>query len=453
MSLNELLTKTLGIESIEKALGFESFKNIVPSLKKAYEVAFVNNDKSFPEKISMFLTSLQDEMKRLDAEKNGITADAQGNVEQTLGINIPAEGNVVDQMKMQLNGSQKNMAYLIENIFTTKLKAFDKDLSDGAIRNIVAAALINAYSESRFNPKANGDGGASRGLFQIQPWGGSIGYRENPENNINLILDKEVLKSRGEILIARAKEGADVSELTALFSKYIERPGNEKGEMTKRAALAKQVFKGGVAPQPSASTEVATGENINFSIDLGGIKKGFCDLQSGQKTWFFGSSTVVGMPKSMGGRLGVTALSPREFLQNLENNWWDKIQTAGIRLPQQIIITGMAQNSVNNDASVKKTLEDYEKIKRFLSSKGVSVVKFITVQPSDKNGQYVAKFNDELKRKYGSDCIDTTSETTTAGGTKIKNEFHGDGIHLNEKGKKAWNDVVSAALNEGQETA
>ncbi|MDP2643166.1 MAG: phage tail tip lysozyme [Candidatus Peregrinibacteria bacterium] len=461
------------LESIGKALGIESLQNVVPSLKKAYELATQNGDKGFFEKISLFYTAYTEEMEKLDGEKKGITADTQDKVQATLrGAITLGEGNVVDQMKMRLNGRQKEMAYLIENLFTKRLKQFDRDLSDGAIRGIVGAALINANQESRFNPNATGDGGRGIGLFQVHPWGGSVAYRKVPENNINLILDKEVCTGRGKTLIRRAKAGADVAELTALFSKYIERPGDEKGEMEKRANVARNVFRGGIAPEPRAvasavspapqavapSSEVSDGKNLRFQIDLGGIKKGFCDLANGQKTWFFGSSSVVGTPKSMGGRLGVTGINATEFLANLENTWWKKIETAGLKPPREVVITGLGQNSVSNDASVKKAITAYDGIRRFLAIRGVSVVKFITINPGrPKNvnvGVARANFNKKLKQKYGSDCIDVASGLTEDGGYRTKGEYSGgDGIHLNPAGKKIWNQVVIAALNEGQKTA
>lgn len=475
MEILESITKTL-LDTLGKSLGLDRFKNAIPSFKKALEVATQNKDGSFFEKVGIFWTAFKEEKAKLDGERAQITTTTDEKVKATLQgvkapegsekINIPAGGSVVDKMQMRLNAKQKEMAYLIENIFTKKLKAFDKELSDEAIRRIVAAALINAWFESKFNASNDkGDGGMSVGLFQIQPWGGSVAYRQNPENNINLILDREVLTGRGKTLIRRAKEGADVAELTALFSKYIERPGNEKKEMKNRAALASKVFRGGVTPAPHAVASAPTGKevvdgNLHFDINLGGNKKGFCDIASGQKNWFFGSSSVVGTPKSMGGRLGIKGIGSTEFMRHLENEWWGKITAANLKFPENVVIAGMGQNEVSSDSSVKRTIASYEKIRTFLSARGVKNIKFVTVQPADSNGQYVAKFNTALQKQYGKNCIDATTATTEAGGTRIADAYVGrkkngerEGIHLNNAGKKLWNDIVLGALNEGQKTA
>ncbi|MFA6306093.1 MAG: phage tail tip lysozyme [Candidatus Gracilibacteria bacterium] len=465
MGILESITKTLGLESLGKSLGLDWFESAVPSFKKALEIATKSGDKGFLEKVGIFWNEFNKEMDKLDKEKEGITAETQDKVQATLqGAVTLGEGSVVDQMKMRLNGRQREMACLIENIFTKRLKQFDRDLSDEAIRRIVAAALVNVNQESKFNPNAAGDSGNGIGLFQVHPWGGSVAYRKVPENNINLILDKEVFTGRGKTLIRRAKEGADIAELTALFSKYIERPGDEKGEMEKRANVARNVFRGGVTPAPqavasapspalSASSEVSDGKSLRFDIDLGGSKKGGCDLSSGQKNWFFGSSGVVGVPKNIGGRLGIVGIGPREFLRNLKDVWWDKIENAKLQLPEQIVLTGMAQNSVSSDSTVRQSLAEYGAIRAFLSGKGVSVVKFITIQPSEKHGESCAKFNKELKKKYGGNCIDVSSQTTVSDGTKVRPEFYGDGTHLNRNGKKEWNRFVIAALNRGSESS
>ncbi len=71
------LAKAIGLDAVGKAFGLESFKNVVPSLKKAMELANQNKDKSFFDKISIFVTSFTDEMDKLDVNKKQIAMDAE----------------------------------------------------------------------------------------------------------------------------------------------------------------------------------------------------------------------------------------------------------------------------------------------------------------------------------------------------------------------------------------
>jgi len=112
--------------------------------------------------------------------------------------------------------------------------------------NAIAAAIVNARAESGLNPLASGDGGHSIGLFQLNDWGAgqglSVEYRQDPTNNTRTILQREVLVSRGATFRRRAKEGASVAELAAIFARDIERPADKAGAMAKRSALAIQMF-------------------------------------------------------------------------------------------------------------------------------------------------------------------------------------------------------------------
>lgn len=71
------IAKNIGLDAVGKAFGLESFKNVVPSLKKAMELATQNKDKNFFDKISIFVTSFTDEMDKLDVDKKQISADAE----------------------------------------------------------------------------------------------------------------------------------------------------------------------------------------------------------------------------------------------------------------------------------------------------------------------------------------------------------------------------------------
>ena len=111
---------------------------------------------------------------------------------------------------------------------------------------IAAAAIVNAWAESGLDANVLGDSGHSVGLFQLHDKGGGHGltveYRRDPRNNVKTILQREVLKPRGNVLRQRAAEGAGVGELAAIFSRDIERPKDKQGNMDKRKTMAEKWF-------------------------------------------------------------------------------------------------------------------------------------------------------------------------------------------------------------------
>ncbi|MFA6306094.1 MAG: D-alanyl-D-alanine carboxypeptidase family protein [Candidatus Gracilibacteria bacterium] len=72
------------LESISKSFGLESLVNVVPSLKKAYDVAFKNNDKGFLEKIGMFLKTYNEEKDKLDGDKEQISSETTEKVKEVI---------------------------------------------------------------------------------------------------------------------------------------------------------------------------------------------------------------------------------------------------------------------------------------------------------------------------------------------------------------------------------
>lgn len=152
---------------------------------------------------------------------------------------LPAFGvgnSVVSLIKKKLTLSQRRNATIIANAFA---KA-------GLPPIVAAAAIANAYAESKLNAGAVGDSGHSIGLFQLSDWGAghdlSVDYRLDPQNNVQTILAREVLKGYGKTLRARAAEGARVGELAAIFCRDIERPKDIEGESQKRSDLAETMF-------------------------------------------------------------------------------------------------------------------------------------------------------------------------------------------------------------------
>lgn len=148
-----------------------------------------------------------------------------------------------------LNAQQRAMVDAIEREFTAK----------GHGASVTAAAVVNAYAESRLAPKAIGDGGKSVGLFQLRsPGAGSgmtVAERQDPVLNTRRILAEYVIF--GKRVEAARLAGADLATLTALFCKDIERPADKEAQAAKRAALSRQLFPQGVGPVRSVQANAA----------------------------------------------------------------------------------------------------------------------------------------------------------------------------------------------------
>ena len=143
---------------------------------------------------------------------------------------------VASQIERELSGDQSEMAQIIASEFASA------DLPP----EFAAAAIVNAWHESRLNPLAAGDGGSSIGLFQLHERGGgsgmSVGEREDPTTNTRRIIEE--VESRWGNSMREAYEAGErkVSEFAAIFSRDIERPADKEGNMTRRAATALEFF-------------------------------------------------------------------------------------------------------------------------------------------------------------------------------------------------------------------
>lgn len=120
----------------------------------------------------------------------------------------------------------------------------------GYSTSLSAAAVVNAYAESKLNAKASGDSGNSIGLFQLHSKGGGLGMsvedRQDPVINTRRIIEiitEPKNGNFGKTLREMEAEGVtDIAELTAVFCRDIERPKFTTLEMTKRRELAKKLF-------------------------------------------------------------------------------------------------------------------------------------------------------------------------------------------------------------------
>ena len=111
---------------------------------------------------------------------------------------------------------------------------------------IIAAALVNVVAESGFSTTIPGDGGYAIGLFQLNTGGAgagmSVAYRENPVNNTRGILADYGMKVLSKAYAAGER---NVATLAAMFSKEVERPGDEALRMRERYDSALKYFPGG----------------------------------------------------------------------------------------------------------------------------------------------------------------------------------------------------------------
>ncbi|MBI5754524.1 hypothetical protein HZA40_05295 [Candidatus Peregrinibacteria bacterium] len=367
--------------------------------------------------------------------------------------NLDPNKSVAEQIKLPLTASQRANAEIIEKVFKEGLEG--KGIPPEGVAKIIAAAIVNAYKESKLNAGAIGDHGNSVGLFQLNIAGAghgmSVEARQDPTTNAKTILDREVLGNYGRVLISRATAGATLTELTALFSRYIERPRDVYASMQARSKAALRMFGERVSD---------TGDEIAERIDNGEKSfngKGIMKLQSNQNTWIFGSSGAVAMNNmktglNLGntGFFGIVGINPMKFLAKLQAEW---PRIAKLKLPKQIVLVGMAVNGVGTKDSpslIEKNLNAYASIKSFLEEKGVKV-KIATVQPAENVGEQVSKFNDKLREKYDSDTlIDIAKYTTTEDGKHINPEYAAaDGIHLSRRGYKTFAKLINPSGGQG----
>ena len=132
-----------------------------------------------------------------------------------------------------LSASQAQMA----NLILSRIQAA------GWSPAVAAAAVANAYRESRLNPLASGDGGRSIGLFQLHEKGGghgmSVADRQNPEKNIDRIMEQ--MRS-AKSFAALAQTSLSITDLATAFCTYVERPADKVGESAKSVAYALTLF-------------------------------------------------------------------------------------------------------------------------------------------------------------------------------------------------------------------
>ena len=133
-----------------------------------------------------------------------------------------------------LTASQASMANLI----------LSRMQSAGWSPFVAAAAVANAYRESRLNPLAFGDHGHSQGIFMLNDNGGagvgmSVADRQNPEKNIDRIMQQ---MRASKSFSALAATSLSIPDLAKAFCVYVERPADKAVEGAKSEAYALTLF-------------------------------------------------------------------------------------------------------------------------------------------------------------------------------------------------------------------
>ncbi len=155
-----------------------------------------------------------------------------------------SQRSVIPMLDVGLSKSQREAAAVIERVVLEKMPE--------ATPELIMAIIANAWRESALNPRAKGDASSgtphSFGLFQLNTARGvGIGLDEvammDPAYNTGIIMDREVLTSRGKKLqAANALPSPDAGDMASIFVYDIERPGDKPGEAQKARNAVASLF-------------------------------------------------------------------------------------------------------------------------------------------------------------------------------------------------------------------
>jgi hypothetical protein len=111
-------------------------------------------------------------------------------------------------------------------------------LAAGFSPAVAAAAVVNAYAESSFDPTTTSSSGKFVGLFQVSedvlPEG-----RKDARKNTRAIIEEA---RRAPKFMALAKTSTDIRDLAEAFCMFVERPKNKKTKCPGRADLADRLY-------------------------------------------------------------------------------------------------------------------------------------------------------------------------------------------------------------------
>ena len=108
---------------------------------------------------------------------------------------------------------------------------------------IIMGAIINAYAESRLNPRAVGPGN-TRGVFQLLPSGLGHDMTIDQMHNVNASVDRVVVAIKKSKKMMRAGQSeVDLENIVKVFCAEIERPKDKQLRAMERAALFRKLIK------------------------------------------------------------------------------------------------------------------------------------------------------------------------------------------------------------------
>ena len=108
---------------------------------------------------------------------------------------------------------------------------------------IIMGAIINAYAESRLNPRAVGPGN-THGVFQLLPSGLGHDMTIDQMHNVNASVDRVVVAIKKSKKMMRAGQSeVDLENIVKVFCAEIERPKDKQLRAMERAALFRKLIK------------------------------------------------------------------------------------------------------------------------------------------------------------------------------------------------------------------
>lgn len=168
--------------------------------------------------------------KRREAIEAGYTPATP--VSFLLGGSSPVVDLVRQKSRIPLNSDQLEMMEVIENVLQ----------AEGFTQPAIVAAFANALEESALDPNASGDNGHSIGLFQLHDSGVgkgmSVAERRDPIINTRKIAES----AKESRFMQYMRETNDPQILAAAFSKYVERPRDQAGNMASRAGTVRKLL-------------------------------------------------------------------------------------------------------------------------------------------------------------------------------------------------------------------
>ena len=108
---------------------------------------------------------------------------------------------------------------------------------------IIMGAIINAYAESRLNPRAVGPGN-THGVFQLLPSGLGHDMTIDQMHNVNASVDRVVVAiKKSKKMMKAGQSEVDLENIVKVFCAEIERPKDKQLRAMERAALFRKLIK------------------------------------------------------------------------------------------------------------------------------------------------------------------------------------------------------------------